>query len=145
MFALTTGAHGSLGRAGARRRNLLLVKSGNGLHARQPTRDPPTPRVGSGFSGGGTHVALCCTVGRDVARVEVRFEDGDRAELTPMRSYLLWPIPSRHYPVGTRLVEMVGFDAQGHQVGSRQMPTDQRGLYPCTKPKDYGYGVSMCP
>ena len=106
----------------------------------------PRPRaLDLGFSGGGTHVALCCTVGRDVARVEVRFEDGDRAELTPMRSYLLWPIPSRHYPVGTRLVEMVGFDAQGHQVASRRMPTDQRGLYPCAKPKDYGYGVSMCP
>ena len=110
-----------------------------------PRAIPRPHALDLGFSGGGTHVALCCDVGRDVARVEVRFEDGDRAELTPRRGYLLWPIPSRHYPVDTRLVELVGFDAQGHQVASRMMPSDARGLYPCTKPKDYGYGVSMCP
>jgi hypothetical protein len=100
---------------------------------------------GLGFSGGGTHVALCCTVGPEVARVEARFADGDRAELTPKRSYLLWPIPSRHYPVGTRIVELVGFDAEGNQISSRKMPSDQRGLYPCAKPKDYGYGYTICP
>ena len=105
----------------------------------------PQHALALGFSGGPTHVTLCCEVGRDVARVEARFQDGDRSELTPRRSYVLWPIPSRHYPVGTRLVELVGFDAQGHQVGNRRMPTDQSGLYPCAKPKDYGYGVSMCP
>ena len=101
--------------------------------------------LGLGFSGAPTHVALCCEVGRGIAKVEVRFEDGDQAELTPKRGYLLWPIPSRHYPVGTRLVELVGFDAEGQQVASRRMPSDARGLYPCTEPKDYGYGVSMCP
>jgi hypothetical protein len=105
----------------------------------------PAHALGLSFSGAATHVTLCCTVGRDVAKVEARFADGDRAELTPTRGYLLWPIPARHYPVGTRLVELVGFDAQGHQVASRRMPSDTRGLYPCTKPKDYGYGVSMCP
>jgi hypothetical protein len=110
-----------------------------------PRAIPLPDALDLGFSGGGTHVTLCCTVGRDVAKVEVRFEDGGRAELTPRRGYLLWPIPSRHYPVGTRLVELVGFDAQGHQVASRRISSDQRGLYPCAKPKDYGYGVSMCP
>jgi hypothetical protein len=100
---------------------------------------------GLGFSGGGTHVALCCTVGPEVAKVEARFADGDRAELTPRRNYLLWPIPSRHYPVSTRIVELVGFDAQGHQIASRKVPSDQRGLYPCAKPKDYGYGFTTCP
>lgn len=106
---------------------------------------PPPHALSLGFSGAATHVTLDGTVGRDVAKVEARFEDGDRAELTPKRGYLLWPVPSRHYPVGTRLVELVGFDAQGRQIASRKMPSDARGLYPCTKPKDYGYGVSMCP
>jgi hypothetical protein len=109
------------------------------------SRSVPPHALGLGFSGAATHVTLDGTVGRDVAKVEARFEDGDRAELTPRRGYLLWPVPSRHYPVGTRLVELVGFDAQGRQVASRKMPSDARGLYPCTKPKDYGYGVSMCP
>ena len=103
------------------------------------------PVLPLGFSGAATHVTLCCTVGPSVARVEAVFQNGDRTELTPKEGYLIWPVPSRHYPVDTRLVELVGFDAQGRQVASRKMPSDARGLYPCTKPKDYGYGVSMCP
>jgi hypothetical protein len=97
------------------------------------------------FSGAATHVTLCCTVGARIARVEARFADGDRAELTPRRGYLLWPIPARHYPVGTRLVELVGFDADGRQLARQRLPSDQRGLYPCAVPKDYGYGFKACP
>ena len=118
---------------------------GMGCTHDNPRANPRPQALDLGFSGAPTHVTICCDVGRDVAKVEVRFEDGDRAELTPQRGYLLWPIPARHYPVGTRLVELLGFDDRGHKIASRKMPTDQRGLYPCTKPKDYGYGVSMCP
>jgi hypothetical protein len=97
------------------------------------------------FSGGGTHVTLCCTVGPLVARVEARFQDGERLELTPKQGYLLWPIPSRHFPPGQRLDRLIAIDAAGRQIASEQMSADQRGLYPCATPKDYGYGVSMCP
>jgi hypothetical protein len=98
-----------------------------------------------GFEGGGKHVTLCCTVGRHVARVEVRFEDGERIELTPKQGYLVWPIPSRHYPRGHRLNELIAFDASGRRIARRRLPTNEPGLYPCSKPKSYGYDVSMCP
>jgi len=118
---------------------------GMGCTHGNPRAVPSPDALWLGFSGAATHVTLNGTVGSDVAKVEARFEDGDRVELTPKRGYLLWPVPARHYPVGTRLVELLGLDAEGQQVASRKMPSDSRGLYPCTKPKDYGYGVSMCP
>jgi hypothetical protein len=103
------------------------------------------PPLALGFSGATTHVTLCCTVGSHVARVEARFQDGDRVELEPKEGYLVWPVPSRHYPRGHRLEELVAFDASGRQIATQQMKPDAAGLYPCSKPKDYGYGVSMCP
>jgi hypothetical protein len=105
----------------------------------------PPPPLGLGFSGAATHVTLCCTVGRGVAHVEARFEDGDRIELTPSEGYLVWPVPSRHFPRGHRLEELVGFDASGHQIATQRMKPNTAGLYPCSKPKPLGYGVSMCP
>jgi hypothetical protein len=103
------------------------------------------PALGLGFSGAATHVTLCCTVGPQVARVEARFEDGDSVELFPKQGYLVWPIPSRHYPLGHRLDRLIGFDSDGHEIANRPIVGDQRGLYPCAHPKNYGYGVSMCP
>jgi hypothetical protein len=118
---------------------------GMGCTHGNPRAVPPPRALDLGLSSGGTHITLAGEVGHDVATVQVRFADGDRAELTPRRGYLLWPLPSRHYAVGTRLVELIGLDAQGQQVASRKMSSDQRGVYPCAKPRDYGYGVSMCP
>jgi hypothetical protein len=98
-----------------------------------------------GLSGAATHVTLCCTVGPSVARVEAQFEDGDRVELTPKEGYLVWPISSRHYPRGHRLEKLVAFDTIGHKIAAQPFDTRAAGLYPCTRPKDLGYGVSMCP
>jgi hypothetical protein len=100
-----------------------------------------------GFSlgnGGSSHIIVTGTFRANVARVEARFQDGDRIELVPKGGYLIWPIPSRHYPPGHRLEEAVGFDASGEVIASWPFTT-QRGLYPCEKPRDYGYGVTMCP
>ena len=118
---------------------------GTGCTHGNPRAIPGPRTLALGLSSGATHVALAGEVGRDVAKVEARFEDGDRVQLTPKQGYLLWPVPSRHYPVGTRLVEIVGLDAQGQQIASQRLSSDQRGVYPCAKPKDYGYGISMCP
>ena len=103
------------------------------------------PALALGFSGAATHVTLCCTVGGQVARVEARFQDDNHVDLFPRQGYLVWPIPSRYYPRGHRLVRLTGFDSDGHKIATRQVGEDQRGLYPCARPKDYGYGVSMCP
>jgi hypothetical protein len=110
-----------------------------------PVHGTVPPLATLGFQGGGKHVNLCCSVGKNIARVEARFADADRIELTPKDGYLVWPIPARHYPLGHRLTELVGYNAAGRQISTRQITGSQRGLYPCTKPKNYGYGVSMCP
>jgi hypothetical protein len=104
----------------------------------------PVP-LALGFQGGGKHVTLCCMVGARVARVEARFEDGDRVELTPRRGYLIWPIPSRHYGLGHRLNQLIAYNGSGRAVARRRERTNVPGLYPCAKPKLYGYGVVRCP
>jgi hypothetical protein len=104
------------------------------------------PTIGLSFSGATTHVTLCCTVAEDVARVEARFEDGDRIDLPPPKEgYLVWPIPARHYPLGHRLEELVAFDSSGQEMATQREKPDAPGLYPCAEPKQLGYGVSMCP
>jgi len=108
-----------------------------------PGRRKHPPALQLGFSGG-THVTICCNVRPDVTRVVARFQDGDRIELLPRKSYLLWPIPARHYPPGHRLEELVAFDATGQRVGTERGPVG-RGMYPCKKPRKLGYGVAMCP
>jgi hypothetical protein len=110
-----------------------------------PTQAEKEPPLALGFSGGGTHVTLGYQVGESVAKVEARFEDGDSAELFPKEGYLVWPIPSRHYPLGHRLEELVAFDAGGQVLARQSVSTTERGMYPCETPKDYGYGVTMCP
>jgi hypothetical protein len=112
----------------------------------RPGQETKEPTLGLGFSGAPTHVTLCCTVGQDVARVEARFEDGDRIDLpSPKGGYLVWPIPARHYPLGHRLDELVAFDLSGHELATQRITTNAAGLYPCAKPKHLGYGLSMCP
>jgi hypothetical protein len=97
------------------------------------------------LQGGGTHVNVAGTVGKRVAWVEARFQDGDRIELKPKEGYLIWPIPSRYYPRGRRLGVLVAFDASGRAIAREGMSPNSPALYPCAKPKNYGYGTSMCP
>jgi hypothetical protein len=109
------------------------------------TRNLPAGIVQLGFQGGGTHVNVSGSVGRRVARVEARFRDGDRIELRPKEGYLIWPIPSRHYPRGHRLYALVAFDDSGRVIARQRMLTNSPALYPCAKPRLYRYGVRMCP
>jgi hypothetical protein len=103
------------------------------------------PPLGIGFQGGGKHVNLCCQVGKNVTRIEAVFADGDRIELNPKDGYLVWPIPARHYAIGHRLDELIAYNTAGRQIATKRISTNERALYPCTKPKNYGYGVTMCP
>jgi hypothetical protein len=91
------------------------------------------------------HVELCCLVSTSVARVVAHFQDGERVGLTPRDGYLLWPIPARHYRPGHRLDHVDAYDASGSLIEAHPVATDVRALYPCRKPKDYGYGLIMCP
>jgi hypothetical protein len=95
-----------------------------------------------GFNGD----TLCCLVANRIARVEARFQDGARSSLYPKHGFLIWPIPEAHWPLGHRIVALVGYDASGRAIarGKLAAPADQRGIYPCKKPKNLGYGVKEC-
>jgi hypothetical protein len=74
----------SLDRARAWRRYLLLDGPAKRLQQRRSPGSRHDPTFGgTRLPGGGKHVNLCCTVSKKIARVVVRFADGDRIELTP--------------------------------------------------------------
>jgi hypothetical protein len=100
------------------------------------------PSIELGFNGD----RLCCTVSPRLVRVEARFQDGARISLYPKEGFLVWPIPTSHYALGHRIVALVGYDSAGRAVarGKLPRPADQRGIYPCAKPKSLGYGVREC-
>jgi|SRR5450830_21581 len=113
----------------------------------QVEKTPPLEllRVVGMQAGGSSQVALGDRVGAGVARVEARFEDGDKVELVPKEGYLIWPIPSRHNSRGHRLEELVAFDASGEVIARQRVSTTERGMYPCEKPKDVGGVQGLCP
>jgi hypothetical protein len=145
----------------AKRRQLFDWRTDTGTHIglwTAPARGGGTcywSNVHSGCSGGEPYwpkirrgqgyASLCCTIANYAARVEVFFQDGDHVTLIPKHGYLIWPIPRRHYPPGHRLDRLVTYDARGSKMDSLNIPTYVRALYPCSQPKNYGYGFTMCP
>ena len=62
------------------------------------------------------------------------------------RSAALEQLYRERYGVFRDLDELVAYDAAGKVIGRRDMkPVQARGVYPCDREKDYGYGVTMCP
>ena len=88
--------------------------------------------------------ALCCQVGSGVARVELRFQDGDRIELRPKQSYLLASIPPAHYARGHRLTEEVAYNSAGKVLQVRTFSPTKLGQYPCAHPSVRLFGVRLC-
>jgi hypothetical protein len=110
-----------------------------------PSPSAPRPRYWLKVMRGHGYVALCCTLDPRARRAVLLFEDGDSVTLTPRRGYLIWPIPHRHYRPGHRLDEIDLYGARGSQIGAVVFQPNVRALYPCAKPKDYGFGFKMCP
>jgi hypothetical protein len=99
----------------------------------------PKLRKGKGY------VVLCCTIDPKATRVDALFQDGDRVTLAPKNGYLVWPIPRRHFAPGHRLDGLVTYHGNGDRWLAIHIPPGVRGLYPCARPKDFGYGLIMCP
>lgn len=106
-----------------------------------------TPTIGAGLAGGADPVLLNGMVSDDVARLELRFEDGDRIEVPAVDGFVLAEIPRRHWPPGHRLAIIVAFDAAGAEVGRKPWDSSTHGVYPCAKEDevDLGLGVTTCP
>lgn len=110
------------------------------------TASAPTP-IGAGILGGSDPVLLTGMVSDDVARLELRFQDGDRIEVPAVEGLVVAELPRRHWAPGHRLELMVGFDASGAEVGRKPWDSSTHGVYPCAKKDelDLGLGVTACP
>lgn len=108
---------------------------------------PKFPAIPLSVQGGGKTVIVCCTVAESAREVELLFQDGDRIEVEPVDGFLLYAVPSGHYPQGKRLEAIVSRDASGREVERMTVKTDNPGVYPCKKSEEleFGYGQTICP
>jgi len=86
-------------------------------------------------------------VRKDVARIEVRFEDGDRAAVPVVEGMVLYEIPPEHFPRGHRPELLIARNADGKELARRRQETNAYGAYPCVKPVEIpkGFGERACP
>jgi hypothetical protein len=105
------------------------------------------PTIGAGIAGGSDPVLLSGMVPNDVARLELRFQDGDHVDVPAVEGYVLAELPRRHWAPGHRLVLIVAFDAAGAEVARKPWDSSTHGVYPCAKEDelDLGLGVTTCP
>lgn len=82
---------------------------------------------------------------QDIAEVEVRYEDGDKAVVRVVDGMALYEIPPAHFPRGHRLYLLMARDAEGNEVARQELDTLTYGSYPCKDPKPLGYGEKSCP
>lgn len=110
-------------------------------------RSPKFPSTPLSVQGGGKTAFVCCTVPETVTKVELLFQDGDRIEVEPVEGFVLYAVPSEHYPRGRRLEAIVSRDASGHEVERVKVKAGTPGLYPCKKTEeiDLGVGQTICP
>jgi hypothetical protein len=100
--------------------------------------------LGLGIHGGGPTVYLSGPVAGGVTAVELRYENEARERIETHEGYVLHPIPSARYPLGTRLELAVGLDAQGREVGRQTFDPTSMGVYPCKEPLRIGR-QTICP
>lgn len=105
------------------------------------------PTIGAGILGGSDPVLLAGIASDDVARLELRFQDGDRIEVPAVEGFVLAELPRRHWAPGHRLDLIVAYDAGGTEVGRKPWDSSTHGVYPCAKEDelDLGLGVTTCP
>lgn len=79
-------------------------------------------------------VLLVGAVAEKVASVELRFEDGDRAVVTPQHGFVLYEIPREHLAPGREAAQLVGRDILGNEL--HRVRVDDLGArrFPCLAP-----------
>jgi len=90
---------------------------------------PPRPREirVEGFNFGGAPggvVLFVGPVGRDIAMLEMRYADGDHADIPLHEGWALYRVDETHYERGHLPIELVARDAHGHVIGTRD-PLDR--------------------
>jgi hypothetical protein len=113
-----------------------------------PPKGVERPVLGVGQSQGGGVVLLWGGPARaDVAEIEVRYEDGERAVVPVVEGMALYEIPPEHFPRGHRPNLLIARAADGRELARRRQETNAYGAYPCKHPVaiPHGYGETACP
>lgn len=97
------------------------------------------------LAGGLNGVVFSAQVKPEVARVELRFQDGARARLRPVKGFVLYSIPKGHWTRGHRLTAAVAYSASGKPLARRTFDPRIPGIYPCANPHPIGAGQTTCP
>lgn len=103
------------------------------------------PTLNGGLSSGADPILFFAQTTPDVATVELRYQNGESEQLTPVEGFVLTEITPNHYAQGSRLVSAVALDESGNAVDTERFHPQDVGVYPCQTPTDLGYGVTACP
>jgi hypothetical protein len=110
-----------------------------------PEKQSPQP-FGLGLSQGKDVVLLWGgPLRQDIRSVEIRYEDGERADVKAIEGMVLYDIPAAHFLRGHRPFLLVARDAEGREVARQTIPTKNPGSYPCKTPVPIGPGAKACP
>jgi hypothetical protein len=111
-----------------------------------PRFEPQMPTLNGGPQGGaGSRVLFFEQTKPDVAAIELRYQNGQSERLTPIDGFVLTEITPAHYRRGTRPAAAVALDRSGEAIYTQRFQPRAKGVYPCKKPVDQGYGVKECP
>jgi hypothetical protein len=130
-------------RGGAERVTLLVARASDGSYCvivrsdRTPTNSgcwltPPKPReigvsaMNFGGAPGGI-LLLVGAVGSQIARLELRYQDGRLATVPLHDRWALYEVAPADYVEGRRPQTLVGRDSAGHEIASRRLPWTKRG------------------
>jgi hypothetical protein len=83
----------------------------------------------------------------DVAEIEVRYQDGERAIVPVVEGMVLYAIPPEHFLRGHRPNLLIAHAADGRELARRRQETDVYGTYPCDEPVPipHDFGEKACP
>lgn len=110
-----------------------------------PPNTEPQPDIAAGLLSGSAPILLEGEVGASVATLELDYRDGDVQRLQAVEGFVMGEIPSRHWPRGHRLYELVALDAEGREISRRPFATETPGTYPCVEQVELGAGLKACP
>lgn len=113
-----------------------------------PPQGVDRPLLGVTQSQGGDVVLLWGGPARaDVAEIEVRYQDGERAVVPLIEGMVLYEIPPEHFSRGHRPNLLIARAADGRELARRHLETNAYGAYPCDKPVPIpdGFGEKACP
>jgi hypothetical protein len=104
--------------------------TGSSADCREPTSDGPTLLLGT--LGRPTQFVMGRVRG-NVVEVELRFADGKRATIKPIRGFILYGVAAARVGIGHEVVEAIARDASGRRIGwspSAHLRSKRRALPP---------------